>query len=97
MTNQQIILSTLRQHLPELIAKYPIVTLYLFGSVVRDDFDPQKSDIDILVDYKGTMSYNFIELAEELEKITGKKIDLVSKRALKPRHWEYIKDQLVHV
>jgi predicted nucleotidyltransferase len=36
-------------------------------------------------------------LADELENITGKKIDLVCKEALKPRQLAYLENQLLYV
>lgn len=90
-------LDLLRPHLPALRSQYPIGDIALFGSVTRADFDAERSDIDILVDVTGEMGYDFIELAEELERILGKKVDLVTKQALKPRHWEYLKQRLVYV
>jgi len=52
--------------------------LSLFGSVIRDDFDPGKSDIDILVEYlpgrhPGTRHFVF---QDELAEMFGRKIDL---------------------
>jgi predicted nucleotidyltransferase len=52
--------------------------LRLFGSAVRDDFDPGKSDIDLLVEYlpgKHAGLAHFA-LAEELSMIFGRKVDL---------------------
>ena len=86
----------LHANLPLLKQKYPVDSLGIFGSYSRGD-QTEESDIDILIDYHGKMGYNFIELAEELERITGKKVDLVSKKALKPSHWNYLKKQIIYV
>lgn len=96
MTTLTQIQSTLKASLPLLQKKYPITSIAIFGSYARGEQNDD-SDIDLLIDYNGTMGYNFIELAEELEKITEKKVDLVSVKALKPRHWEYLKNKLVYV
>jgi predicted nucleotidyltransferase len=77
--------------------KYHVNNLALFGSVTREDFDPVRSDIDIMVDFTGEDVLEFIALAEELEKITGRKVDLVSKRSLKPRQLEYLEKEFVYV
>jgi len=42
--------ATLAEALPQLQKKYPVKALALFGSATRKDFDPDKSDIDILVE-----------------------------------------------
>ena len=96
MTTLSEIHSTLKANLPLLQQKYPLDSIGIFGSYSRGD-QTEYSDLDILIDYHGTMGYNFIELAEELERITGKKVDLVSKQALKPHHWDYIRKQLIYV
>ena len=52
--------------------------LRLFGSAVREDFDPAHSDIDLLVEYfpgKHAGLARFA-LAEELSRIFGRKVDL---------------------
>jgi len=89
--------SLLLAQLPQLQKKYPIAKMALFGSVVRDDFDPAKSDIDIMVELSGDMGWEFIDLSDELEKLLGKKVDLVSRRGIKPRYWEHIKGDLLYV
>lgn len=71
--------SQLLLQLPLLQKKYPIAKMALFGSVVRDDFDATNSDIDIMVELNGSIGWEFIDLSNELEKLLGKKVDLVSR------------------
>jgi uncharacterized protein len=97
MTIAQDIKDKLKSALPDLQSRYPIATLALYGSVVRNDFDPARSDIDIMVEFNGDIGWEFIDLADELEKMVGRKIDLVSRRGIKPRYWEYIKDDIQYV
>lgn len=90
------ILSILRQHKPELVSRYPIKDMALFGSRVRGDFEAD-SDVDILVDVDPKIGLRFVELGDEIERLLGTKVDLVSQRALKLSHLESIKSDLVHV
>jgi predicted nucleotidyltransferase len=55
--------------------------LSLFGSVLRDDFDPQRSDIDVLVDLGSASDVGFAYFGwqEELSHILGGKVDLCSR------------------
>lgn len=56
----------------------------LFGSYLRDDFTPQ-SDIDILIDLPpnhGLGLFEFVRMKEELEKILGRKVDLLTKKSI---------------
>ena len=87
----------LHDFLPMLKAKYPIEKMAFLGSVTRDDFDPAKSDIDIMVELNGNIGWGFIDLAEELEKLFSKKVDLITKGAIKPHYWPYIQKDLIYV
>ena len=77
MTSFEIIIQKLRTLKPELISRYYVRSIGLFGSVVRDDFSPANSDIDIIVDFSRPVGIEFIDLAEFLEKNIDRKVDLV--------------------
>jgi hypothetical protein len=68
--------------------RWSVATLALFGSVLRDDFDPERSDVDVLVEFEAGARIGLIEFARmgfELEEMFGRRVDLVSKNGLKPR------------
>ncbi|GHT25521.1 nucleotidyltransferase [Planctomycetales bacterium] len=81
----------------EVTEKYYVETIGLFGSVVRDDFVPEKSDIDIVVSFSRPVGIEFIDLADFLEKKLNRKIDLVSRSGMKDRFFNAIKDEVVYV
>jgi hypothetical protein len=60
--------------------------LAVFGSVLRDDFDPVRSDVDFLVRFidndAGPWARKFIELKEELEALLGRGVDVVDWRGI---------------
>ncbi len=73
----------LRAALPALRAEWPIASLALFGSRMRDDARPD-SDLDVLVEFNGPLSLSeFLALEERLGALTGFRVDLVSVDALK--------------
>jgi len=82
---------------PELIEKYSISSIGLFGSIVREDFSPSKSDIDIIVDFSKPIGIQFIDLADYLEEKINRKVDLVSKNGIKPRYYQAIESDIVYV
>ncbi len=86
----------LRQLKPELVSKYHVSTIGLFGSVVRSDFN-RNSDIDIVVDFSKPIGIAFIDLANELELKLHRKIDLVSKNGIKPNYFREIEQEIVYV
>jgi predicted nucleotidyltransferase len=89
-------LSRLRAVLPELRRDYPLGRMALFGSVARGDSDLD-SDVDILVEVDPTIGLGFVTLAERLEMVLGRKVDLVSRRAIKPAMWRQIEPELIDV
>lgn len=94
-TTEQIV-KILRDKKPELQKKYPISELGLFGSYARGDYN-EKSDIDILVDFNARIDgFQYIRLAHELEDAFQSKIDIVSRRGIKPQYLPYVEKNLIH-
>jgi len=61
--------------------KYGVSELAIFGSVLRDDFDPARSDLDFLVRFKGNdagpLWEKYMDMEEELRKLFGRKVDVM--------------------
>jgi len=84
MKTKNQILEILRAMKPELEADYNVKTIGIFGSVVREEPHSQ-SDIDVLVEFHPPIGlFKFLELEELLSERLCGKVDLVSKKALKP-------------
>jgi len=93
LSHIKAILVTLK---PEMVAKYHVSSLGLFGSVVRDDFNP-KSDVDIIVDFNRQVGVEFIDLANFIESKLRIPVDLVSKKGVKDRYFKQIEQEIVYV
>ena len=77
--------------------KYGVKDVGIFGSYARGDQE-DKSDLDILVEFESPVGFfKFLELEEYLEEITGIKVELVTRKALKPRIGEYILREVVNI
>ncbi|MGC8690995.1 MAG: nucleotidyltransferase family protein [Caldisericum sp.] len=77
--------------------KFKVKALELFGSFVRGENTPN-SDLDILVDFKEDIDlFTFVELEDYLSNLLGVKVDLVSKRALKPGIKENVLKEAIQV
>ncbi len=64
--------------------QFGVSQLGLFGSYARGEQNPE-SDLDILVDFDEPVGlFEFMDLNDQLEKLTGMKVDLVTRGALKP-------------
>jgi predicted nucleotidyltransferase len=86
----------IKQHEKELEEKFKVKEIALFGSYVRGDQD-EKSDLDVLVKFREPVGFLFIHLADFLEELLGIEVDLVTKDAIKPNRWRYIKEDLIYV
>ncbi|HEU4344643.1 MAG TPA: nucleotidyltransferase family protein [Candidatus Binatia bacterium] len=73
-----------KETIADFCGKWKIVELSLFGSVLRDDFRPD-SDVDLLVTFSPDAEWSLLDhiaMEEELSAIFGRKVDLVSRRAI---------------
>jgi uncharacterized protein len=72
--------------LPALCRRYGVRRLELFGSATTGAFDPQSSDLDLLVEFNDDLTHLFdryFGLKESLEALYGRSVDLVTVGALK--------------
>ncbi|MFH1956579.1 MAG: nucleotidyltransferase family protein [Patescibacteria group bacterium] len=81
---QEKIREKIYEQLPLLKEKYHVKKIGIFGSFVRGE-QKKGSDLDILVEFETPIGFfDFIRLENSLSRSLRKKVDLVSKRAIKP-------------
>ena len=97
MKDALYILESLKKLKPELTRKYAVSSIGLFGSIVRDDFSTDNSDVDIIVDFSKPIGIEFVDLAEYLESVIKRKVDLVSQKGIKPKYFEQIQNEILYV
>ncbi len=91
MKTKQEIISILKENKEDLEKKYKVKRIGVFGSFSRGE-EKEGSDIDILVEFTEPVGFFlFIDLENYLSNLLGKKVDLVTKNALKP----IIKDKII--
>jgi uncharacterized protein len=70
-----------RGQIVELCRRFHVRRLEVFGSAATGDFDPQRSDLDFLVEFEplepGPYAHNFLDLARALEALVERPVDLV--------------------
>lgn len=89
------LLRTLKAIKPELAQRYYVKQIGLFGSFARGE-QSKTSDVDILVEFSQPIGlFKFLELEERLESALDHKVDLVSRKALKPRIGKQILNEVV--
>jgi predicted nucleotidyltransferase len=69
-----------------LCRRYAVRRLGAFGSVLRDDFDPKRSDIDLTVEFGRSRTYGladqYFRFKAAIERLLGHEVDLVELRAM---------------
>ena len=70
-----------RSQIAEFCRARGIRKLSLFGSVLRDDFDPARSDVDVLAEFlpDAHPGLAYFGYGEELAAIIGRKVDFCSR------------------
>ena len=86
----------LKKHKEYLQKNFYVEKIGVFGSYSKGE-ETSESDIDILVKFNGPIGWDFIELNEYLESILGKKVDLVSIKALKRQLKDIILKEVIYV
>jgi predicted nucleotidyltransferase len=96
MKTKAEILKILQKEKPELVGRYGLKRLALFGSYARET-QREDSDVDVLVEIEPQIGLGFVDLADRIESVLGVRTEVVSRRAIKPRYWEIIQRELVDV
>lgn len=65
-----------------LCREFGVVRLEVFGSVCTPDFDPDRSDIDFLIEYPPNYDFGlwltrYFALTDDLETLLGRSVDLI--------------------
>ena len=80
-----------RNELEAICRRYHVLRLDLFGSAATGDFKPDSSDLDFLVEFSPEYADHafddYFGLLEELSKLFGRRVDLVSAKAMKNRYF----------
>ena len=94
MLTREEIVARLRREREMLSSRYPIRRLALFESWARGEARAD-SDVDVLVEVDSSIGLRFVDLAADLERAMGRRVDLVSRRAIKPSLWALIEPELI--
>lgn len=75
---------------PYLTEKFKVKRIGYFGSFANGNYR-EDSDIDLLVEFDTALGWDFFTLEEYLENVFDRKVDLVTKSALR----EQLKEQIL--
>lgn len=96
MLSRNDILLKLKELKPTLYKDYSVKEIGLFGSFANEKYT-DTSDIDLLVELEKPIGWKFFSLEIYLESVFGRKVDLVTKNALKEQIKEDILQQVDYV
>jgi len=88
-------ITKIKEKILPILKKNDVIKASIFGSFARGE-DKKGSDLDMLVEFNEPKGmFHRIGLKYELEKILGKKVDLLTYNAINPLLKEYIyKDEI---
>jgi hypothetical protein len=87
----------LKEHKAEVVQKYRVRKIGIFGSYVRGEQN-KRSDIDILVSFSGIPDvFQYMELEDYLRSLLHRKVDLVRKEAIRPELKKRILREAIYV
>ena len=90
------IMQKLKEIKPLLLENHKVTELALFGSYARNE-QTEKSDIDIMVDVSDKSFRNYLKIIDLLElQFPDVQVQVVSKGAIKPDYFEYVKPDLLY-
>jgi uncharacterized protein len=81
---------------PKLQRDYQVEKIGYFGSFARGTAS-DTSDLDLLVEFKNPIGWNFFKLESFLEKRLNRKIDLVTRGALKDQLSKKIIEEVIFI
>lgn len=91
------VLAILAANRDDIVRRFGVRSLSLFGSVARDEATTD-SDVDLLVEFEGPTTFDaHMGLLVHLEDLLGCRVDLLTRKGLKPRLRPLIEPDLVRV
>jgi len=85
------------QDIARFCKRWQILELSLFGSVLREDFNPD-SDVDVLVTFSDNSEwglFDHVQMQQELQALLDRKVDLISRRALAHTQNQLLREEIL--
>ena len=76
------VIKKIKSQYPYLSSEFGIKRIGVFGSVAKQA-DSDQSDIDLVVEFERPIGLKFISLAEYLEKLFGRNVDILTKDGIR--------------
>lgn len=85
------------KEIENLCNKWQIKEFALFGSILRKDFVPGKSDIDVLITFQDgvKIGWDIVDLHEEISNIFQCEVDILEKSVIEKSKNPYRKEEIL--
>lgn len=93
MLTREAVLQTLAAERPVLAERYRVRRIGLFGSFASGS-PGEGSDVDLVVDLEKPLGFGFVDLAEHLERVLGRKINLLTPAGLASMREARVRDSI---
>jgi predicted nucleotidyltransferase len=90
------VIKALKKYKDHLRQKYKVRTIGIFGSYAKNE-RKLGSDLDVLVEFYEPVGLGYFELKDFLEDVLKLKVDLVTKRGIKPRLKDKILEEVIYL
>lgn len=96
-TNRSDIIALLAERRQEIVTRFGVKQVALFGSAARDELNAT-SDVDVLVEFEGpATAAAYMDLKFYLEDLLGRPVDLVTDKALRKELRPYVEKEMIRV
>jgi len=83
----QVLVGQYRERIIELCRLHHVRRLTILGSALREDFDPEHSDVDFIVEFAplplGEYAAAYFDLSEALSRLLARHVDLIEAGTIK--------------
>ncbi len=93
MLTKEETIKLLKNELPYLKAIFGVKRIGLFGSYAKG-IQRENSDVDLIVEFEKPIGLKFVELAEYIENILGKKVDILTPAGVKSIRIKKVADDI---
>lgn len=94
MLTREQALQRLRDHLGFLRQEFGVSRIGIFGSTAAGEADAS-SDVDIVVEFERPIGFRFMELAEALEALMERRVDLVTRTGVETIRLQGVAEEIL--
>ena len=93
MLTREKILRALKKEMPYFATEYGVKKMGLFGSFAKGN-QTENSDVDVFVEFDRPIGLKFMELGDYLEKLLGKKTDILTPTGIKSIRLKHVAKEI---